>query len=362
MKVLFACTSLDAHGGIQRFNRNLLRAWQELGVHVDVVALNDKAHSPARRQGTLVHGSNGSKRNWLATLSRLLLVNRYDFHVCGHIHLAPALVPLLELIRVPLRRRVLILHGIEVWDRTHGVRGACAKRFGKVLAVSHYTAQSFLRQSRGVPASRVTVFPNTINPELRTLTPRARVPSEDGSLRLLSVTRLDRTERDKGILDVLEALRRLPADVRVSYCVVGDGNDRHVLQSQAAEQGLADRVRWCGSVGDDELWRAYEAADVFVLPSRKEGFGIVFLEAMRFGLPVIAASEKGAVDVVRHGENGFLVPFGDAVALADRLLELSRDAELRMRLGASGRRLVEAGGEFSFEAFTDRCQRWLADA
>jgi phosphatidyl-myo-inositol dimannoside synthase len=362
VKVLFACTSLDAHGGIQRFNRNLLRAWQDFDVQVDVVALNDKTQSATRRQGTLVYGSNGSKRNWLATLSRLLLVNRYEFYVCGHIHLAPALVPLLELIRVQLRRRVLILHGIEVWDRTHGMRGACAKRFGKVLAVSNYTAQSFLTQSRGVPASRVTVFPNTISPELRARAPRERVSSEDGSLRLLSVTRLDRTERDKGVLDVLEALRRLPADIRVRYCVVGDGDDRHFLQSQAAQHQLAERVWFRGSVGDDELWRAYEEADVFVLPSRKEGFGIVFLEAMRFGLPVIAASEKGAVDVVRHGENGFLVPFGDAAALAARLLELSRDDELRKRLGKSGRRLVEAGGEFSFEAFRDRCRRWLADS
>lgn len=365
MRVLFCCTALYSHGGIQRFNRNLMQAWSDLGFEVDVVALNDSAIRSAdwAWTGSRVYGSQGNKVRWLATMAWLIAARRYDHYVCGHIHLAPAIAPMLMLRGVSPTRRALILHGIEIWGRVAGLKCVAAAQFGRILAVSRYTAQSFVEQTRWRRREQIHIFPNTINAELR-LRPtasRSRAASPQ-QLRLLSVARLDRTERDKGILDVLTALSTLPAEIDFRYTVVGEGDDRLFLESRAADLGLVDRVVFRGALNDADLWAAYEEANVFTLPSRKEGFGIVFLEAMYFGLPVIAAREKGATDVVRDGENGFLVDFGDVEALRQRLTDLFAAPDLRDRLGGNGRSLVASGGEFSFEAFTARCQSWSGKA
>ena len=91
-----------------------------------------------------------------------------------------------------------------------------------------------------------------------------------------------------------------------------------------------------------------------MLPSGKEGFGIVFLEAMFFGAPVIAAAEKGALDVVRDGESGLLVRFGDSIGLKQAIERLAADPALRERLRQVGQSTVLADGTFTFSRFVDR--------
>ncbi len=108
-------------------------------------------------------------------------------------------------------------------------------------------------------------------------------------------------------------------------------------------------------VSDAELVSLYERCEAFVLPSGKEGFGIVFLEAMYFGAPVIAAGEKGAIDVVRDGDTGIAVPFGDTIAIKEAIERIRSDAALRTRLRANGRSMVVDGGPFTFARFTERC-------
>lgn len=364
MRILMACTGVGAHGGIQRFNRNLLRAWQDLDANVDVVAVNDDpVPDPDTRSRIRVFGAGRSKARWLLHIARLLVSRRYDYAVCAHIHLAPVFSLMLAFAGVPAARRVLILHGVEVWGRVNGAKRAAACRFGRVLSVSQYTAQRFLEQLQAPSAMRVSVFPNTVGPELPSV-PAADSPIAEvrPRIRLLTVARLARTERDKGLLDVLAALARLPGDIAFQLTIIGDGDDRSFLEARARELGIGDRAEFRGALADEDLWTAYAAADVFVLPSRKEGFGIVYLEAMWFGLPVIAAREKGAVEVVRDGENGYLVPFGDPPALTERLIALAADPLLRRQLGARGRSLVHEGGEFSFDSFRERCRRWFFEA
>jgi glycosyltransferase involved in cell wall biosynthesis len=108
-------------------------------------------------------------------------------------------------------------------------------------------------------------------------------------------------------------------------------------------------------VGDSELIALYQQCQAFILPSGKEGFGIVFLEAMFFGAPVIAAREKGAVDVVRDGDTGLSVRFGDTIAIKEAIERIVSDTRLREHVCANGRALVTEGGPFTFEGFTRRC-------
>jgi glycosyltransferase involved in cell wall biosynthesis len=375
MRILFVCTAYAGHGGIQRFNRNLAQALCDLNAELDIVSVNDPPLPAARSARIHIHGANTGQLRWAAQVLWLLSTRRYDRCICGHVHLAPAFSFLLQVFGYAPQRRILILHGIEVWNRITGVRRRGARAFGRILAVSRYTARSFLEQVSGFPAEAVSIFPNTLSPDLLALEAEAGPPEPTGSneyatvagstaapCRLLSVTRLARSERDKGILDVLAAVASLPATVSVFYTVVGDGDDRDFLEARARDLGISDRVRFAGPLLDRDLWSVYENTDVFILPSRKEGFGIVFLEAMRFGLPVIGACEKGAMDVIRQNINGLLVRYGDAPAIAVAIMDLAADGALRRRLGDAGQAQVMAGGEFSVEAFHARCRQWILAA
>lgn len=125
---------------------------------------------------------------------------------------------------------------------------------------------------------------------------------------------------------------------------------------------MASATTFHGLVPDEELPDLYRKTHIFVMPTREEqeaasveGFGIVYLEASASGLPVVAGHSGGAVEAVRHGETGFLVPPDDVGALSETLHRLLDDAELRRRLGENGRRWVED------EMNWDRAARQLAD-
>src|SRR5262249_20416434 len=139
-----------------------------------------------------------------------------------------------------------------------------------------------------------------------------------------------------------------------------DGDDREFLRSVATRLGVADRVEFPGAVSDAELVGLYRECEAFVLPSGQEGFGIVFLEAMFFGAPVIAAREKGAVDVIRDGETGLMVDYGDVVGLARAMDRIIADRALAENLRRAARALVTFDGCFTAAAFTRRLGALLA--
>ena len=125
---------------------------------------------------------------------------------------------------------------------------------------------------------------------------------------LLTVGRMDARERYKGHDRVIEALPQLVAAGHdVIYVVVGEGDDVDRLKVSAVEAGVADRVRFIGAVGRETLVDAYRMADLFVMPSTGEGFGIAFLEAMACGTPALGLAIAGAADALADGELGTVV-------------------------------------------------------
>ncbi len=155
-------------------------------------------------------------------------------------------------------------------------------------------------------------------------------------------------QRWKGPLDLLEAFAR--ANVPNSYLVyAGDGPERRNLESKATELGLADRVRFLGFVNQSQLPASYSAADLFVLPSLFEPFGLVVNEAMLCGLPVAVSDRVGAkFDLVLPDENGYVFPAGDVDALAGILRKILPDPEKRARMGAAARRRMETWSPRSY--------------
>jgi len=166
----------------------------------------------------------------------------------------------------------------------------------------------------------------------------------DKSLRLLTVARL--VER-KGHLKVLEALKQIP---EVTYHIVGDGPMLGAIKAAVVEHGLQDRVRVTTNASDEELPGIYRDADVFVMPTIKtaidrEGFGIVYLEAQLFSLPVIASRHPGVDEAIRDGEGGLLI--GDAINDLVEAINRLKDPAVRSKFGSRGRQWVER--EFSRE-------------
>jgi glycosyltransferase involved in cell wall biosynthesis len=145
----------------------------------------------------------------------------------------------------------------------------------------------------------------------------------------------------KGPSDLLEAFAR--ANVPNAYLAfAGDGPERGNLENKAAELGIADRVRFLGFLNQSRLPSAYCAADVFVLPSLFEPFGLVVNEAMLCGLPVVVSDRVGArFDLVRDGDTGYVYPAGNLGALAAILGEILQDAGKRESMGAAARRRMQ---------------------
>ena len=227
------------------------------------------------------------------------------------------------------------------------VRGSDA-----VTAISTYTAERLKRQ---VPGADPAIIPFGAAVDAPATLPER--PLHDGTrpFELLFIGRL--VER-KGVHVLLDALARLPAERNVRLRVVGGGPERERLEGRAARLGLGERVVFDGFISSDELQRRIAECDAFLLPAvvdakgDTEGLGVVLLEAMSYGKPVIASAAGGILDIVRDGRNGCLVPPGDADALAGAIAACMDDPARARQYGLAGREDVEAG--FSWDVIADR--------
>jgi phosphatidylinositol alpha-1,6-mannosyltransferase len=222
----------------------------------------------------------------------------------------------------------LQLHGVEAWRRRTGVFRWCVEQVNFVTAVSRHTRRQFLSWANLDP-NRVFVLPNTVGknftPEGNRLTAKETYGLA-GKRVLLTVSRLVKSERYKGHERVLRCLPQIAEEIDdLVYVIAGDGDMRCELEELVHRERLEDVVVFTGEVEKSELPTLYRAADVFVMPSSGEGFGIVYLEALACGTPVIAGDSDGARDPLQDGNLG---------VLAD---EQGLTAELRCLLGLSPR-------------------------
>ncbi len=342
-------------GGIQRFNRTLLAASARIGQRCDVLSLLDAAPLAHGYVGGSMRGFGGRKPEFALAVLRGVASGHYDRVVVGHVNFA-VLAAAAAALRWKKPELVLIAHGEEVWSGVRGMRRRALHVFDRILCVSAYTRQRLHEQAASLDPAVFSVFPNAIAQSwmesVDTVERDVAVPDLTGRF-ILAVGRLDRPDRTKGLITTIEALSGL-ADRDLQLAVAGRGDDLSFLRNVAIRCGVAQRVRFLGRVPDAQLRALYQQCEAFVLPSGQEGFGIVFLEAMYFGAPVIAAQAKGAVDVVQNEMTGLSVDYGDVVGLRDAISRLIGDAGLRERLRHAGRALVTETGAFTFSAFVDR--------
>jgi len=366
---LVATEFFRSYGGIQYINRLLVRAFCEIGrntpLDLEVFSFIDgPEHFPsARRRGANVrwHGARRKRGDIAWKLAKRLASARPDLVLFTHV----SLLPLAELVRAvaPGARVAALAHGAEVWQPLEGLVARALPRVDSFTCPSAFTANK-LHEVQGISSHRITMIPHGLDPEWAqecgARSPESDRRSDGGGELILSVTRLSRADREgKGIDLVLQALpavfERFPA---ARYMVVGGGGDLPRLAGVVRSLGLERRTELTGARRDAALQSAYADADVFVLPTQVEGFGVVFLEAMYHRLPVVAVRAAATPEVVEHGVTGLLVSPGESGELAAALVTLLSDAGRRRAMGEAGRRRVEQ--RYCFEHFAARWERWLA--
>jgi glycosyltransferase involved in cell wall biosynthesis len=226
---------------------------------------------------------------------------------------------------------------------------ALAFRRVPVQAVSASTADDLVR--RGFRREAIEVIENGV--DLDFYSPAADAPRFDEPT-LLYLGRLRKYKRVDLVIRALARLRDTGSTARL--VVAGRGDHRPALEELARALNVQDRVEFTGFVSDERKRELFRRAWVHVLASPREGWGISNIEAAACGTATVASDSPGLRDSVRHGETGFLVPHGNADALADRLREIVKDPALRDRLGEGARRFAEG---FSWERSADRTEAHL---
>jgi phosphatidylinositol alpha-1,6-mannosyltransferase len=320
-------------GGVAQYNRDFLTALAASGcvgsIRVmprdapEIAVLPSGLEQEKPRQGRVAYTIGALARGALWPV---------DVVFCGHIHLAPVAAAIARLRGAKL---VMQAHGIEIWQRPSALWRAAIEASDLILCVSRHTRGAVLNAVRVAP-ERVVVVPNTVREEF---TPGdgdgfRRELGLQGKRLLLTVGRLDSRERYKGQDRIIAALPKLAAKGHdIVYLIAGGGDDQRRLEMLAREGGVAERVRFLGALGSDHLVDAYRAADLFVMASTGEGFGISFLEAMACGTPALGLAVAGAHDALADGALGTMVDEGDLCAAIDRLLTSPRPG--RQDLAAS---------------------------
>jgi phosphatidylinositol alpha-1,6-mannosyltransferase len=296
----------------------------------------------------------GAGRNVVLDAAAVHEALRFRPHLTLSVHLVAS--PAAALIsRVTGARTVQYFHAKEIGGRPR-LAAFAARQAHASIAVSAYTAG--LVAAREVDTAAINLIPPGVD------LPSDPSPRATEHPTFVTVARLE--DRYKGHDVLLRALPLVRAKVPdVEWVVIGDGPLRGELEGLARSGGVADSVRFLGSVSDEQRNRWLARADLLAMPSRLpggglagEGFGIVYLEAGAHGKPVVAGNVAGALDAVADGESGLLVDPTDPQAVAEAIATLLLDRELARRLGTAG--AVRARG-FAWPVIVARVEALLLE-
>lgn len=344
--------AFGGRGGIALYSKHLALSLAKIErLRQIVLIVRECVDDPAGIPPKVIFRVRRSVLGFVTSALLSAMRTKFDVILCGHINFLP-LGYIVKKVRGG--KLVLLLHGIEAWKPR--AREFLLKKsipgVDVVISVSNVTLSRF-KSWAPLRASVTHVLPNAVEIERfavgATNERRSLEPRIDGSPVLLTLGRLDSFERAKGFDEVLECLPELIVRYpRLRYVIAGEGSDRERLERKAKTLGIHNHVVFLGYVPEDIKPDVYRSADVFVMPSRGEGFGFVFLEAMACGVPVIASTVDGSYEAVRQGRLGEVVDPTDRKALVDAI-----ERCLRKKKG-----VPPEGLEFySLSSFEARCAR-----
>ena len=346
------------HGGISVFNRSFLSAIAEMDDVEFVKGLprliekHEVLPQKLIQETTAAQGIGAYSRELLRTMSK----SKFDLVICGHINLLPFASLAKRRFRCPL---ALNVHGIDVLEAKHrfGLH-YLARRVDALISVSRLTLDRF-QEWAPLKKGKSFILPNCIDLDRFKPGPKSEILLKrydlHNKLVLMTLGRLAGRNREKGFDEVLEVLPELLKPLPdLIYMIAGDGPDRQRLETKAKSLGITDHVIFTGRIGEDEKIDHYRLADLYVMPSMGEGFGIVILEALACGIPVIGSTKDGTREALVDGELGKLVDPGNQQELAQCIMD-------RLTENYSG--MPPQGLEsFSSTAFKQRTQQIIGQA
>jgi len=358
---------LDAPGGVQRAGRHLAAVLTEFatsrGMECRLLSLND---SPELHRMTLAGrefvftGCERSKGRFTVTAVKAAR-RKAKLVLAAH----PNLAPVVQAMRIvaPRMKSIVCAHGADVWEPLRILQRLALRHSNLVLAPSKDTAEHVATE-QGVPEERIHVLPWGLDPQFEALiSPGSHpvLPENFPSGRvILSVGRWLAAERYKGMDTLITALPRLLTQrPEVQLVLVGSGDDRAWLEDLAEQTGVNRHVHFLTGLTYSEIAACYAACEIFAMPSGGEGFGLVYLEAMACGKPVIGGLHGGAPEVIQDGVTGYLVPHGDPIQLATSLETLLADPVHAKEMGARAKQRAEH--EFRFNVFAKSLKKILRE-
>ncbi|WP_414565865.1 MULTISPECIES: glycosyltransferase [unclassified Anabaena] len=352
-------------GGIQSYVKDIFCAYSELkpGCKAEVFLLRDNSNgsNPFESDNLKFHYfqnqfSQIGRLKMAAALLKFLLKKRPQHVFCGHINLAVLIQTLCQPLGIPY---TVLTYGKEVWEPLKKQERRALASASSIWTISRYSRDRACA-ANGLDPQKIKMLACAI--DSNKFTPGSKQPElvEKYGLCstkvLMTVARLWSGDIYKGV-DV--TIRALPQIAKVfpeiKYLVIGRGDDQPRLAQLATDLGVSDRVVFAGFVPTEELMAHYRLADAYIMPSQ-EGFGIVYLEAMTCGVPVLSGDDDGSADPLQDGKLGWRVPHRDQEAVAKACIEILQGNDQR----CDGQWLREqAIALFGMEAFQQRLQELL---
>jgi glycosyltransferase involved in cell wall biosynthesis len=354
----------SAIGGIQTFSRFIVRGLRDVFPESEIAVFSkndtsypDPASDPANSFTPMGWWSPKLRTPEFAWgLFRSAASERPDIVVTTHVNFAPVAHWLQKLFHIPY---AAVGHGVEVWEIANKRVRAALRAADRLLAVSDFTRLR-MASTLALDVNRIALLPNTFDPEQFYPGPKPhyllkRYRLSENQPVILTIARLAGAERYKGYDQLLRALPLVREQFpNVRYVLGGRGADRPRIEALIRDLGVSANVTLAGYVADHELRSHYNLCDAFAMPSKGEGFGIVFLEALACGKPVLAGNKDGSVDAVLNGALGVLVDPDNVTETANALIAiLARKHSNRMISDADAlrSRAIEAYG---YQEFRER--------
>jgi glycosyltransferase involved in cell wall biosynthesis len=363
---LWAPNMYQFKGGIQAFSRYLSEAINQLGYDLEISLLHEHPSSvPTEKVETRCFGQYPKFiRSVAFSTSNIFRVtkNKPELLISTHLNFGPAMILPSLASKAPYW---LVAHGVDAWNVKGLLRRTALRNANKILAVSRYTRERLIKELN-IDNEKIEILPNTFDEERFQISDKSalllnRYNLARDTVILLSVCRFDSDEQYKGYDLILEALPSIiSTQPNVKYIAVGTGNDHLRFQDKISKLGLERHVIVAGRVSDEELPLYYQTCDLFVMPSMGEGFGIVFLEALACGKPVIAGNLDGSVDPLLDGEIGALIDPRSSDKLAETILAIINKTYANKNIFNAALLRSKVIQNFGKEAFKNKIQQYLS--
>lgn len=315
MKLLYLGLKIfSATGGIEQVNKNWLFALNNLS---DKGKLQFKAFSlyDNSSDNRYVHPLNfkGFNKNYLFFILSVIW-NSFSSNILVISHLNLSLFALIAKLFNPRLKIVVQLHGIEAWANISGVQERLLSQAHQILAVSEYTSKVILSKYPTLE-HKIIVFNNSLDGltkydfdvDKRNKS-REKLNLAEHQKLIITIGRLLNSEAYKGYDKTIEAIAKL-TNKNILFYIIGKYEDLEKIRIQKLihDNSLQLQVKLLGFVNNDELVEYYHAADLFVMPSKGEGFGLVFIDAMAYGLRVVGGNVDGSIDAITNFKESHLI-------------------------------------------------------